>query len=159
MTRTEALPALIVFLLISLGVGLFASQFTAPYVADWYTDLAKPEWAPPDVVFTPVWTLLYIMMAVAAWLAWHKGHLAPTAPPLLLFFLQLALNAMWWVIFFAHQQPGLAFVEIILLWIVILATIVSFWRIERLAGLLMVPYLFWVAYAAALNYTIWRMNL
>lgn len=159
MTRTEALPALIVFLLMCLGVGLVVSQFTAPYVADWYTDLAKPEWTPPGIVFSTVWTVLYILMAVAAWLAWHKGRLTPTAPPLLLFFLQLALNALWPVIFYGLQQPAAAFVEILLLWIIILATIVAFWRIQRLAGLLLVPYLLWVAFAAALNYAIWRMNL
>lgn len=158
MTRTQAIPALIIFLGICFGVEMLASQLTTPYLPEWYAGLAKPDWTPPNWAFGPVWTTLYTLMAIAAWLVWHKGSLTPTAPPLLLFFLQLCLNALWSALFFAQQQPGLAFFEIVLLWLVILATLVSFWRIERLAALLLLPYLGWVAFAAALNFAIWRMN-
>jgi tryptophan-rich sensory protein len=158
MTLRESIPGLVVFLLICLSVNVLATQLTSPYLSEWYNELNKPAWTPPNAVFAPVWTALYVTMALAAWLAWHRGRLAPTAPPLLLFFLQLALTALWAAFFFAHQQPGLAFFEILLLWCALLATLVSFWRIERLAGVLLVPALVWVAFAAALNYAIWRMN-
>lgn len=158
MTRTQALPALIIFLGICFGVEMLTAQLTTPNLSGWYNELNKPEWTPPHWVFGPVWTSLYAMMAVAAWLVWHRGSLLPTSPPLLLFFLQLVLNALWSALFFAHQQPGLAFFEIVLLWFAILATIIFFWRIERLAGLLLIPYLAWVAFTAALNFTIWQMN-
>jgi translocator protein len=123
----------------------------------WYQALQQPAWQPPDWLFGPVWTLLYAMMAVAAWLVWRdRGFRAPAA--LTLFLVQLALNVAWSWLFFGEQRPDLAFGEIVLLWIAILATLLAFWRIRPLAGALLIPYLLWVTYAATLNYSIWQLN-
>jgi benzodiazapine receptor len=125
---------------------------------EWYDSLAKPSWTPPNGVFGPVWTLIYVLMAIAAWLVWRKAGFAGAGGALSLFFLQLALNALWSYLFFGRQQPGVAFVEIVVLWLVIFATTVGFWKVRPLAGILLIPYLCWVAFASILNYQIWRLN-
>lgn len=125
---------------------------------DWYATLAKPPWNPPNWLFGPVWTVLYAMMGVAAWLVWRRYGFAGAALPLAAFLIQLALNAAWTWLFFGLRQPGIAFVEIVVLWLAILVTLVSFWRLERTAGVLLVPYLAWVSFAALLNYTLWQLN-
>lgn len=107
----------------------------------------------------PVWTTLYIMMAIAAWLIWSKSGTTAAAFPLALFGVQLMLNVAWSWIFFSLHQPGWAFAEIILLWLAITATTVVFFRNRKTAGLLMVPYLAWVSFAGALNFAIWQLNL
>jgi translocator protein len=123
----------------------------------WYASLAQPAWAPPDWVFAPVWTVLYFTMGVAVWLVWkERGFTARTA--LAIYFVQLALNAVWSWIFFGLQRPGLAAIEIVTLWLAIIATIVAFWQIRPLAGALLLPYAGWVTFAAALNMAIWQMN-
>lgn len=124
----------------------------------WYAALNKPPWNPPNWVFGPVWTALYLAMAVAAWLVWRCGGVSTQRLALTLFLIQLALNAAWTPIFFGLQSPGLAFGEIVLLWGAIAATLVAFFRICRPAGWLLVPYLAWVSFAAVLNFTLWRMN-
>lgn len=124
----------------------------------WYAQLAKPTWNPPGWVFGPVWTLLYAMMAVAAWRVWKRGGFALQRRPLGMFFLQLALNAAWTPLFFGLQMPGLAFAEIVLLWLAIVGAIVAFHRVDRLAAILLWPYLGWVTFASALNYALWRLN-
>lgn len=126
---------------------------------EWYKQLAKPSWTPPDQIFAPVWTILYILMAIAAWLVWRKAGFAAAALPLALFVIQLALNALWTWLFFGLEKPGFAFAEIVVLWVAIVLTVVAFWRQNSLAGALLVPYLAWVSFAAALNYCIWRMNV
>lgn len=141
-----------------LSVAAIGSWLTATGVRDWYPSLNKPSWTPPNWLFGPVWTLLYLMMAVAAWLVWDRVGLFEARVPLGLFLIQLALNAVWSGLFFALQSPGLAFAEILLLWVAILATILSFSRVSRLAAGLLVPYLLWVTFAAALNRMIWVMN-
>jgi len=128
---------------------------TSRGLVDWYPALRKPPFNPPDYVFGPVWTALYAMMAVAAWLVWRK---AGTGYPLGLFALQLALNLAWTALFFGLRLPGLAFAEILVLWASIAATVVSFWRVSVPAGALLVPYLLWVGFAAVLNLAIWRLN-
>ena len=125
----------------------------------WYQSLAKPVWNPPSWLFAPVWTLLYGMMAVAAWLVWRRYGFSGAILPLTAFVVQLVLNAAWSWLFFGLHRPGLAFAEIVLLWIAILATLVLFWRLERLAGILLVPYLAWVSFATVLNYTLWQLNI
>lgn len=125
---------------------------------EWYAALNKPAWNPPGWIFGPVWTALYAMMALAAWLVWQQGGFAVQRRPLGLFLLQLALNALWTPLFFGLHQPGLAFVGIILLWLAILATLLTFWRVSRAAAWLLVPYLAWVSFATVLNGTIWRLN-
>jgi translocator protein len=146
------------WLLVCFAAAGIGSAMTSKSLADWYPGLAKPTWNPPDWVFGPVWTLLYTMMAIAAWLVWRNAgwHGAPV--PLALFTTQLALNVIWSGLFFALESPGAAFAEIVLLWLSILATLVQFWRIDRAAGALLGPYLAWVSFAAALNFTIWQLN-
>ena len=120
-----------------------------------YAQLERPGWAPPAWLFAPVWTVLYFLQGVAAWLVWRgRGW----SGALSLFLAQLALNALWTWIFFAWKQGALAFAEILLLWALIAATLAAFWRVRSLAGLLMLPYLAWVSFAAALTYAVWRLN-
>ena len=138
------------------GVG---SAMTSRSLADWYPGLTKPTWNPPDWVFGPVWTLLYTMMAIAAWLVWRAAGWRGAPVPLALFATQLALNVIWSGLFFALESPGTAFLRtIVLLWLAISATLVQFWRIDRAAAALLGPYLAWVSFAAVLNFTIWQLN-
>jgi translocator protein len=123
----------------------------------WYDSLAKPTFNPPDWVFGPVWTLLYILMGVAAWLVWRR-YGARARGALTLFVAQLAFNVGWSAMFFGLRSPGLAFAWICVLWVLIVATVVAFWRLRRAAGALLLPYLVWVSFAAVLNYSIWQLN-
>ena len=124
----------------------------------WYAALHKPSWNPPAWVFGPAWSLLYILMAVAAWLVWREGGWKTQGRALGLFLLQWLLNALWTPLFFGMHRPGLAFAENVILWLVLAATLASFWRVRKVAGVLLVPYLAWVSFAAALNFTVWRLN-
>lgn len=124
----------------------------------WYEDLAKPGWRPPNWLFGPVWLVLYIMIAVSGWLVWRAGPWEETGPALLIYGAQLVLNAGWSAVFFGLRRPGLAFIEITLLWISIVVTKSMFEPIDSTAALLLWPYLIWVSFAAALNWAIWRMN-
>ena len=123
-----------------------------------YAELVRPDWAPPAAVFGPVWTLLYAMMAIAAWLVWMRRQIRLARIALTFFVLQLILNALWSWLFFGWNQGALSFLDIVLLWASIALTLVLFWRIRLLAGLLLVPYLAWVSFASALNYKIWQLN-
>lgn len=152
---------------LSLGlVGWFIVSFTASAVGavasiqakSFYGQLVQPEWAPPSYVFGPVWTVLYALMAIAAWLVWRSGGFHTNRVAMSLFMVQLALNALWSWLFFAWQRGALAFVDIVLLWVLIVVTLVSFWRVRPLAGALLIPYLLWVTFAAALNYSLWQLN-
>lgn len=125
---------------------------------DFYESLAKPSWAPPSSVFGPVWTVLYLLIGVAAWLVWKRAGFRDGRGALMLFLAQLAANALWTWIFFAWRQGALAFAEILLLWILIVWTTVRFWRITPLGGALLLPYLAWVSFAAALTYAVWQRN-
>jgi tryptophan-rich sensory protein len=125
---------------------------------EWYASLNKPAWNPPGWIFGPAWTTLYAMMAVAAWLVWQRGGFAAQRRPLGLFLAQLALNALWTPLFFGLRQSGVAFAEILLLWLAIGATLLAFRPVSRAAAWLLVPYLAWVSFAAVLNGTIWRLN-
>ena len=125
---------------------------------DFYGTLAQPPWAPPAAVFGPVWTLLYISMAVAAWLVWRERGWARARGALGLFVLQLALNSLWSWLFFAWHRGALAFLDIVVLLALIVATVWSFARIRRLAAWLLVPYLAWVSFATLLNYSVWQRN-
>ena len=138
----------------------FLASGTAVFVSagGWYASLPKPSWNPPSWIFAPVWSLLYALMAVAAWLVWREGGWKLRACALSLFLLQLLLNALWTPLFFGMHLTGLAFAEIIALWFVLAATLRSFWRVRKAAGALLIPYLAWVSFAATLNFSIWRMN-
>lgn len=125
---------------------------------DFYTSLNRPTWAPPPWLFGPVWTVLYLLIGIAAWLVWRARGFAGARTALALFLLQLALNSLWTWLFFAWRQGALAFAEILVLWFLILATAIAFWRIRALAGALLLPYLLWVGFAAALTWAVWRAN-
>ena len=125
---------------------------------EWYATLKKPSWNPPGWIFGPVWSALYTMMAVAAWLVWRRGGFARQRRPLTLFLAQLVLNAAWTPLFFGLHWPGVAFAEIVLLWLAIAATLATFRHVNRTAAWLLAPYLAWVSFAAALNFTLWRLN-
>jgi len=146
------------FVLVCLGVAGLGAIVTTPEIGGWYRTIAKPSWNPPDFIFGPVWTTLFVMMAIAAWLVWRPAGFQAAAVPLTLFAVQLLLNSAWSWIFFGMHQPGWAFVEIMFLWWAILATVVAFFRRSMVAGWLMVPYLAWVSFASVLNFTIWRLN-
>jgi tryptophan-rich sensory protein len=136
------------------GIG---SLYTTPAIPVWYASLQKPAWNPPNWLFGPVWTLLYLSMAVAVWLVWRERGFAASLP-LALFAVQLILNALWSIIFFGWKRPGLALVEIFFLWAAIFATMLSFWRVSQIAAWLMWPYLMWVTFAGFLNLAIWKLN-
>jgi tryptophan-rich sensory protein len=138
----------------------FAAATSAVFVSvdGWYAALNKPSWNPPSWLFGPVWTLLYIMMAIAAWLVWRKGGWTLQRWPLGLFVIQWLLNAIWTPLFFGMHLIGLALVDIVLLWIAIVATLAAFWRVSKPAAWLLVPYLAWVSFATALNFAIWQLN-
>jgi tryptophan-rich sensory protein len=123
-----------------------------------YGQLIQPGWAPPPWLFGPVWTILYTMMAVAAWQVWLAGGFRNNQTAFALFFVQLVLNSLWSWLFFVWKLGQLAFFEVLLLWVFILAVIISFWRVRAIAGGLLVPYLLWVSFAAFLNLVLWRSN-
>lgn len=148
-------------------IGWLAASFVAAGVGarflpgEWYAALVKPAWTPPDWVFGPVWTVLYASMAVAAWRvwrAWRRAAAHGARGALTAYLVQLALNALWSYLFFGLHRPALAFLELVALWLAIAITLVLFWRIDRLAGALLVPYLAWVTLAGSLNLALWRLN-
>ena len=139
---------------IAAAIGGAASVQAGPF----YAQLVRPDWAPPGSVFGPVWTVLYVLMGIAAWLVWRVAGFRAARTALTLFLVQLALNALWSWLFFGWRLGALAFADILLLWALIVATLVAFWRITPLAGALLVPYLLWVSFAAALNYAVWQLN-
>jgi tryptophan-rich sensory protein len=149
---------LIGFLLLCFIAAAVGGAATSTSVNDWYPTLAKPDWTPPSWLFGPVWSTLYFLMAVAAWLVWRNKRWQGASGALALFALQLLLNVLWSVLFFGMESPGLAFVEVVLLWIAIAATMAAFWRHSVVAALLLAPYLGWTTFASALNFAIWRMN-
>jgi len=154
----ESLAVVVGFLLVSFVAGAIGSVFTRRAIPEWYVTLRKPTWTPPNWVFGPVWSTLYLMMGLAAWLVWRKVGWAGGTTALALFGAQLALNALWSVLFFGMRSPGPAFVEMVVLWVMIVVTMVVFWAIRPVAGALLLPYLMWVTFAARLNWAVWRMN-
>jgi benzodiazapine receptor len=145
--------------LIVTFVAAAAGSAASTEAPEFYAQLVRPSWAPPASLFGPVWTVLYTLMAVAAWLVWRVGGFAGAARgALLLYIAQLVFNGLWSWLFFGWQRGGLAFADIALTALLIVATLVAFWRIRPLAGALLVPYLLWVSFAAVLNYTVWRLN-
>jgi tryptophan-rich sensory protein len=151
--------ALAVALAACLAAGAIGSVATVDAIPTWYAALRRPAWNPPNWLFGPVWATLYVLMGVAAWLVWRRAGWAGAKAALLLFAAQLLLNAAWSLVFFGLRRPGWAFVEIVVLWAAIALTLRGFWRLRPLAGALLVPYLAWVTFAAALNFAIWRLNI
>jgi tryptophan-rich sensory protein len=156
-TRQKQAVGLVGWLFVSFvaaAIGGAASIQAGPL----YVQLARPGWAPPSFLFGPVWTVLYALMGIAAWLVWRVGGFRAARSALILFLVQLALNALWSWLFFGWHRGALALADILLLWALIAAALVAFWRIKPLAGVLLVPYLLWVSFASALNYAVWQLN-
>ncbi len=150
---------LIGFIVLSQLAGIIGSVFTVPAIDSWYAELVRPSFAPPNWLFGPVWTILYILMGIAAFVVWRVGtDRALVRRALVAFGAQLILNTFWSIIFFGWQSPGWALVEIIFLWLAIGLTILSFARVSRLAAWLLAPYLAWVTFAGYLNYAIYALN-
>lgn len=151
------LPALLGWLVLcfaAAGLGAVASA-QAP---QFYAQLSKPGWAPPASVFGPVWSLLYLLMAIAAWLVWRAFGAPARRTAIAVFVAQLGLNALWSWVFFTWHQGGWALANVLVLWLLIVATVVLFWRVRPLAAALLLPYLAWVGFASALTLAVWRMN-
>ncbi len=125
---------------------------------EWYERLKKPSWRPPNRLFAPVWTILYLMIGISGWLIWREAGFVGAALPLAVYALQLVLNAAWTPLFFGLHRPDLGLVDIVLVWLSIIATILLFVPISVAAALLLVPYLVWVTFATALNFAVWRLN-
>ena len=149
---------LLAFVGVCLGAAAVGSAFTIPSIPGWYAGLEKPFFSPPNWLFGPVWSVLYLAMAVAGWLVWRREGLSGVTVPLAVFGFQLLLNVAWSGLFFGLRLPGVALVEILALWAAILATILLFRRTSTPAALLLVPYLAWVTFATILNFEIWRLN-
>lgn len=149
---------LAVFLIICFAAAAIGGIVTGPAIDGWYETLEKPSWQPPAWLFGPVWTVLYLLMAIAAWLVWRQAGARAASVPLTLFATQLVLNVAWSWIFFGLQRPGWAVLELIVLWLAIAATALAYYRRSKLAAVLMLPYIAWVTFAGVLNFTIWRLN-
>jgi tryptophan-rich sensory protein len=147
---------LLVFILLTLVVGAAGSAVTQPAIPVWYADLLKPSFNPPNWVFAPVWTTLYVLMAIAAWRVWRVA--GTRAPEMALYAVQLALNLLWSVLFFGLHRILWALADLGLLLVAVLATLAVFWRRDRTAGALLIPYLAWSGFAFLLNLAIWRLN-
>lgn len=149
---------LVVTLLASFMAAAIGSLFTFSSIPTWYAGLHRSILTPPNWVFGPVWTLLYILMAVAAFLVWRKIEKPEARQGLIFWGEQLVLNAVWSIIFFGQHQIILGFVTIVILWLIILINIIWFFRVSRAAGWLMIPYVLWVSFASILNYSVWLVN-
>jgi translocator protein len=159
MQRPNPWAALAGFIALCLLVGALGGWATSQAVVEWYPTLNKPSWNPPAWIFAPVWTTLYIVMAIAAWLVWKKDtRFSGVRQALILFFVQLALNCMWSFLFFKFHNPAAALVDIVALLILLALTTGAFFSQSKLAGALMLPYFAWVSFATVLNYTIWQLN-
>lgn len=157
LSKQKQLIGLAVWLSLSFAVSAIGAIASIQAKA-FYGQLIQPGWAPPPTVFGPVWSLLFALMGIAAWLVWRSGGFSANRQALTLFLVQLFFNALWSWLFFAWQLGAFAFADILLLWLLIATTLVLFWRIRPLAGALLIPYLLWVSFAAALNYALWQLN-
>jgi tryptophan-rich sensory protein len=149
---------LIFSILLAQLAGIVGSVFTAPNIKNWYVFLTKPFFSPPNWLFAPVWIILYILMGISAFLVWEKRKEAKVNSALLFYFIQLIFNATWSVVFFGFRSLFGGLVIIVALWFLILITLIKFWRIEKPAGYLLVPYLLWATFATILNLTVWQLN-
>ena len=149
---------LVVSLMICFAAGGIGGLATTQGLDAWYETLDKPTWNPPNWVFAPVWTTLYGLMGTAVWLVWRGGVWNEVKSAVVLFTVQLVLNGLWSILFFGLQNPGGALIEIVALWLAIVATTMLFFRSSMIAGGLMMPYLLWVSFASFLNFTIWNLN-
>ncbi len=150
---------LITAVAVSELAGIVGSVFTVSSIPTWYAGLVRPDFAPPNWLFGPVWTTLFAFMGIAAFLVWKKGlQHRDVKIALGIFVVQLAFNTLWSIMFFGLRSPGVALIEIVLLWLAILATIITFAKISKTAAWLLMPYILWVSFAGYLNYSIWMLN-
>ncbi|MFH2021964.1 MAG: TspO/MBR family protein [Patescibacteria group bacterium] len=153
------LVKLIISIIICQLAGGIGALFTTSAIPTWYKTLNKPVFSPPNWLFGPVWTLLYALMGISAYLIYQEGiGKKEVRAALVIFGGQLVLNALWSILFFGLKNPLLAFGEIILLWLFIILTIIKFYALNRTAAYLLLPYLFWVSFASILNFSIWYLN-
>jgi len=136
------------------GIGAIASVSAGAF----YAQLSRPSWAPPSWIFGPVWSVLYVLIGVAAWLVWRKHGFRGASSALKLFGIQLIVNALWTWLFFVWHLGVISLAEIVVLWLLIVSTILAFWRLHRAAAVMLVPYLVWVSFATALTFSLWRLN-
>ena len=149
---------LVIAIAIPLLIGFAGSFFTVASVDSWYATLNKPSFSPPNWLFGPAWTVLYVLIGLSFYLVWQKGFGSDKRKALGVFSIQLFLNFLWSILFFSLKSPMLAFAEIILLWPAIIANIIVFYKISKQAGHLLIPYLLWVSFAAVLNFSVWMLN-
>ncbi len=150
---------LIISVLVCLSAGFIGSAFTTPSIPNWYATLNKPSFNPPNWLFAPVWTTLFILMGIAAFLIWRKGlKKKGVKNALIIFLIQLVFNTLWSFLFFKFHSPFWALVDIAVLWALILLSLIKFWKINKAAGILLIPYLLWVSFASILNYFIYKLN-
>ena len=154
-SRAKDLFGIAFWLLVTFGVASIASQFKP---GAWYLEIDKPTWTPPGWVFGPVWGMLYLGMGTAAWLIWRRRSEAKVTLPLGFYIAQLIANGAWSWLFFGRQLIGAALIDLLLLVLLVAITSVAFFKLSRLAGILMIPYLLWICFAALLNFTIWKLN-
>jgi len=155
-----AASKLITSIIVCQLTGVLGSIFTRPAIPTWYATLKKPSFTPPDGVFSPVWITLFVLMGIAAFLVWNKGLSDQRVKiALSIFVVQLILNVLWSVMFFGLRSPLVGLIEIVVLWVVILLSILYFLKVSNIAGILLVPYILWVSFAAVLNFSIWRLNI
>jgi translocator protein len=159
MSKGIKILRLVVSFLVCQGAGAVGSLFTSPSIPTWYASLQKPNFNPPNWVFAPVWTILFLLMGISLYSVWSKGlRDKKVKTAVFIFAIQLILNMLWSFLFFGLQSPLYAFIEIIILWLVILLTITSFYKISKIAGYLLLPYILWVSFAAVLNFSILVLN-
>jgi tryptophan-rich sensory protein len=157
--KINTVSKLIIAITVSELAGIIGAVFTTPSITGWYAGIVKPAINPPAWVFGPVWTILFVLMGISAFLVWEKGlERRDVQIALGIFIGQLVLNTLWSIIFFGLHSPGGALVEIMFLWLIILATIGMFYKISKAAAWLLVPYILWVSFASYLNYAIWILN-
>ncbi|MFA6427676.1 MAG: TspO/MBR family protein [Candidatus Magasanikbacteria bacterium] len=148
----------IISIVVPLCAGFVGSLFTTPNIPTWYAGIQKPSFSPPNWIFGPVWTTLFILMGIAFFIIWSQKRTKQRDVAMMAYGVQIVLNVLWSVLFFGMQNPGYAFIEIFVLWIAIFANIVLFYRIHKTAGLLLVPYILWVSFASILNGAIYFLN-
>jgi tryptophan-rich sensory protein len=157
--RLREVPMLIGSILIPLVIGYIGAIVTLPQISTWYSSLSKPWWSPPNWLFSPIWTTLYLLMGIALFLVWREGlHRRDVRFAILIFSVQLVINLLWSVVFFSFHALFGSFILVMLLWLAILANIIAFLIISKWAGLLLVPYIVWVSIASYLNYSVYLLN-
>jgi len=158
MSGTKAFKFIVSILICQIAGGI-GSLFTSPAISTWYAALQKPSFNPPNWLFAPVWTILFLLMGISLYLIWIRGFKnKETKIALFIFAVQLILNTLWSILFFGLKFPLYAFIEIIILWLAISLTIISFYKISKTAAYLLLPYILWVSFASYLNYSIWMLN-